>query len=95
MAQAITTKYAGPTNTRGSRIIVTSWMGRTVWNYDHALDSGKNHEQALLAHIGTIEKKAHAAGHIGVSYRIVGYAPDYWQWMGATPKGDGYVAVII
>lgn len=33
---AITTRYAGPTNSRGSRIIVSCQTGRKTYSYDHA-----------------------------------------------------------
>lgn len=51
MAQVITTKYACPTNSTGSRIIVKSWMGRSVFSWDHALDSTENHLAAIDEHI--------------------------------------------
>ena len=44
--QAIETKYAGPTNTRGSRIVVTAAAGRKSFGYDHALDATENHRVA-------------------------------------------------
>ncbi len=49
--QAIRTKFAGPTNTRGSRIIATSHYGRTVCAYDYALSAGENHAAAAAAHV--------------------------------------------
>ena len=50
---AIRTKFAGPTNTRGSRIIATSHYGRTVTSYDYALSAGENHVAAAAAHVTT------------------------------------------
>lgn len=96
MAQAIVTKFLGPTNTRAARIVVTSWQGKTTWNYDHALDSGNNHAQAVRAHIMAISKNLWDAGH-QVDYKIVGETNpnEYWNWLGANPKGDGYTAVVI
>lgn len=49
--QAIRTKFAGPTDTRGSRIVATSHYGRTVTSYDHALSAGENHAAAAAAHV--------------------------------------------
>ena len=44
------TRFAGPTNTQGSRIIATSTHfgkgGKTFHNYDHALTGEENHRAA-------------------------------------------------
>jgi hypothetical protein len=44
------TRFAGPTNTQGSRIIATSTYfgkkGKAMLNYDHALNSHENHRAA-------------------------------------------------
>lgn len=53
--QAITTKYHGPGNVRGSRITATCDAGRVTVPYDHAHDRQANHQQAALAlvrHLG-------------------------------------------
>ncbi len=50
--QAIRTQYKGPTDTRGSRIIATSYKRRTVYPYDHELDLDANHERAAVLHAG-------------------------------------------
>lgn len=34
--QTITTKYLGPTDTRGSRIKVSSYWGSKTYSYDHS-----------------------------------------------------------
>jgi hypothetical protein len=49
--QAIRTKFAGPTDTRGSRILATSRYGRTTFSYDYALSAGENHAAAAAAHV--------------------------------------------
>lgn len=49
--QAITTKYRGPTNSRGSRIIVRAQAGRMTVPWDHALDVEENHDAAARAFI--------------------------------------------
>jgi hypothetical protein len=46
MPIAITTRYIGPTNTKGSRIKAMSRRGNGVVEYDSALDSIGNHEKA-------------------------------------------------
>jgi hypothetical protein len=44
--QAITTKYHGPSNVRGSRIIARAQAGSIVHGYDHALNPEQNHAAA-------------------------------------------------
>lgn len=51
MAQAIVTKYHGPTNTRGSRVSAEASAGKLFITWDDALDSDKNHEAAAVAFI--------------------------------------------
>lgn len=46
MRQAIVTKFAGPTNHNGSRVIVKSQRGRKVYSWDHGLNPERNHEAA-------------------------------------------------
>lgn len=53
--QAITTKYVGPTNTRGSRIIAKAAAGSLSVGYDHGLNLDENHSaaaQALVKKLG-------------------------------------------
>jgi hypothetical protein len=47
--QAITTKYLGPTNLRGSRIRAKAEAGSIVVAWDHALDIQENHAHAAEA----------------------------------------------
>ena len=49
MRQSITTKYLGPTNTRGSRIVAKAQAGKITIAWDHALDSADNHIAAAKA----------------------------------------------
>ena len=50
MRQAITTKYHGPTNTRGSRISATSASGTRIYvPYAYELSVDECHEQAAKA----------------------------------------------
>jgi hypothetical protein len=49
MFQAITTKYIGPTNYRGSRIAAFADCGRIYVGYDHALNIEDNHVAAAKA----------------------------------------------
>ena len=50
--QAITTRYHGPTNCRGSRISARAQAGRLSLPYDHALTLDGNHEAAAAALAG-------------------------------------------
>lgn len=44
--QAITTKYFGPTNTKGSRIKASCYAGSLFVPYDHSLSAQGNHDNA-------------------------------------------------
>jgi hypothetical protein len=45
--KAITTKYIGPSNTKGSRIAASDGDGnRVVVGYDHSMNSERNHARA-------------------------------------------------
>lgn len=62
----IVTRYHGPTETRGSRIVATAAAGprrRFTMSYDHSLDPSGNHEAAawMLANING------CAGHLMLS----------------------------
>ena len=58
----LTTKYSGPTNTRGAYVLVyyggERHAARVAW--DHALDSNKNHA-AAAAHVACIRYARHAS----------------------------------
>jgi hypothetical protein len=49
--QAIRTQYKGPTDTRGSRIVATSYKARSTFPYDHELDLATNHTRAAELHV--------------------------------------------
>lgn len=49
MRQAIETRYAGPTNHSGARVIVRAQAGRMTVSWDHALDVDQNHAAAAKA----------------------------------------------
>lgn len=44
----ITTKYLGPTNTRGSRIVAKCRLGKRAIPYDSTLSSRANHHRAAV-----------------------------------------------
>lgn len=49
MRQAITTKYLGATNHRGSRVVARAQAGRITIPWDDALDVAENHLKAATA----------------------------------------------
>jgi hypothetical protein len=77
--QAITTKYLGPTNSRGARIKATGSFGRVTVPYDHALSAFENHRAAANAFMTKF-------GWTGDAFR--NYA------IGALPNG-GYVLAFV
>lgn len=46
--QAIVTRYAGPTDSSGSRVIASCEAKRIMVPWDHALDAQQNHAAAAL-----------------------------------------------
>jgi len=60
--QAVTTRYAGPTDHRGARIIVRSQAKRIAVSWDDALDVAANHERAALMLIAQLGWAGHWAG---------------------------------
>jgi len=49
MRQAIETRYLGPTNFRGSRVVASAQAGSMTVPWDHALDVADNHAAAARA----------------------------------------------
>ena len=47
--QAITTKFLGPSNTRGSRIKASAYAGSITIGYSHELNNDENHRAAAVA----------------------------------------------
>jgi hypothetical protein len=47
--QAITTRFLGPTNFRGSRVKAQCEAGSVIVSWDHALDPEGNHKAACAA----------------------------------------------
>jgi hypothetical protein len=47
--QAITTRYIGPTNHRGSRVKATAAAGSIIMGWDSSLGSDENHAKAAEA----------------------------------------------
>lgn len=49
MYQAITTKYLGPSNVRGSRVKARAEAGSVTLSWDDALNEAENHRAAAVA----------------------------------------------
>lgn len=84
--QTITTTYAGPTNTKGSRIMAKSWLKNKAFAWDHALNSEENHKVAAQALVDALNADRVKNGH-----------GDY-QWViiaaGSMPDGKGNAYII-
>ena len=83
--QAITTKFLGPTNTRGSRIKATCWLTSVTVAWDHALNVEENHREAIEALVCKLN-----------SDRIVKDYSQLWQVaaIGESVDGKGKTAII-
>lgn len=87
MNYAITTKFIGPTNTRGSRVKAFLPSGLSVTlSWDHALEVDENHHKAAKA---CIQK------HIvdGSEY-LAGKAPFVRETFSAYGLKSGYVCIV-
>jgi hypothetical protein len=49
MYRAVTTRFAGPTDASGARVIVRSVKGTKTYPWQHELDTYANHESAARA----------------------------------------------
>lgn len=78
--QAIVTKYLGPTDHRGSRVVAKCQAGKLTLGWDDALDSDDNHRAAAMALVK----------------RLGWDAPCYGTWVrGSLPDGCGDVFVCV
>ena len=78
--QTIITKYLGPTNTRGSRIVAKCRNGKKTVSYDHSLNADANHKAAADALIADLKERT------GIDWAIVA--------TGSVPTGPGYAFII-
>ena len=63
--QAIRTRYLGPTNHRGARIVATCDAKRKTYSWDYALNVAENHAQAahaLATELGWLSAHTLASG---------------------------------
>lgn len=87
--QTIITKYLAPTNTRGSRIKVTSCHGSKTYSYDYAAACA--HTSAFEQYLGMInaemaEKYGNECPPDGNWFKLVANA--------SLPDGTGYAFII-
>jgi len=61
---AIVTRYHGPTNTRGSRIVARTRHFRVVVAYDHSLSLTQNHLRAADALSSTLGWEGRTIGGV-------------------------------
>lgn len=80
MLQAITTKYLGPTNTRGARIKATCDAGSLTVHWDYALNPSRNHAAAAQA----------LAEKLGWTGRYVGGADTRSGYVFVDADSDGF-----
>lgn len=73
MRQAIETRYAGPTDHRGSRVLVRSQARRMVVPWDDALDVQGNHRAAAMAMVRKLGWGSEAEWHGGATANGAGY----------------------
>lgn len=84
MAQAITTKFIGPTNTKDSRIKASCWRASVIVSYDHALNSDANHKAAIEALVNKLNDERSSDAYVMWEVLAVGNSAD----------GKGMTAII-
>ena len=87
--QTITTAYAGPTNTKGSRVMVKSWLKNKAFSWDHALNSEENHKAAAQQLVDILNSDRLKKGYSDYQWVIIanGSLPD--------GKGNAYIIDLI
>lgn len=84
--QTITTAFAGPTNTKGSRVMVKSWLKNKAFSWDHALNSEENHKAAAQQLVDILNSDRVKKGYGDYQWSIIA--------SGAMPDGKGNAYVI-
>ncbi len=87
--QTITTSYAGPTNSRGCRVLVKSWMKNKAFGWDYSLNSEENHKAAAQQLVDVLNADRIKNGYADFQWSIVasGSMPD--------GKGNAYIIDLI
>jgi hypothetical protein len=84
MAQAIITKFVGPTDKRASRVSVKGWMGNKLVLWDSSVGSEENHALAAAFYIFELNKKRDPTDDF--EFRVVSG--------GGMPDSSGYAFII-
>lgn len=84
--QTITTSYAGPTNTLGSRILTKSWLKNKSFSWNHALNSEDNHKAAAQKLVDVLNADRAKNGYDDFQWSIVA--------CGSMPDGKGNAYII-
>lgn len=84
--QTITTSYAGPTNTKGSRVLVKSWLKNKYVAWDHSLNSEENHKAAAQALVDVLNADREDGGYSSFRWTIIA--------AGSMPDGKGNAYII-
>ena len=80
----LTTRFIGPTNSKGSRVKVTVWGESKIFPYDYASEdaSGNAHRAAALAMIDYL------------GYELANDPMSSLQWVADSESGRGSVYVV-
>lgn len=84
--QTITTQYAGPTNTKGSRVMVKSWLKNKAVSWDYSQSSKDNHKAAAQALVDVLNTDRVKNGYSDYQWEIIAN--------GSMPDGKGYAYII-
>lgn len=83
--QTVTTKYLPATNTRGSRIKVSSWLNSRTYSYDYSASCA--HEAAFNEWLKDTNKYLNDHSHGGhTGFKLVA--------KGSLPDGKGYGFIV-
>ncbi|AMR57402.1 hypothetical protein vB_PsyM_KIL3b_0157 [Pseudomonas phage vB_PsyM_KIL3b] len=85
MAQVIVTKHFGPTNTKGSRIQVKSWLKTSYVSWDYSFTLEQNHAKAVEEVLHEMNKER-SSFDCAAAWTVVG--------SGSMPDGSGYGFVV-
>lgn len=84
--QAITTKYIGPSNMRGSRIKATCWRKSVSIPYPHELSGIECHKAAAVALLAALDEEDGQGSSKFSASTLIG---------GGMPDGNGYAFVVV
>lgn len=84
--QTITTQYAGPTNTKGSCVMVKSWLKNKAVSWDHSLNTDGNHKAAAQVLVDVLNADRVNNGYDDYLWKIIA--------SGSMPDGKGNAYII-